>query len=58
MNEKLLILIELLGRFTVSAVTIFVVVNLLGKWFALPICIVMFLWMLNPIFEYKEYGGK
>ena len=57
MNEKTLVFIELTGRTMVSTASIFIVYSLTNIWITLAIVIIMILWLLNPIFEYKTYGG-
>jgi len=58
MNERILLWIEFTGRAIITVAILFVVLNISGKVYAALSCIPMILWMINPILEYKFYGGS
>ena len=58
MNEKILLGFEFGGRGLIATISILVIYNMAGIWIAWLALIIMILWMLNPLFEYKLYGGN
>ena len=57
MKERTLLAFELSGRGIISVITTWVTSNMVS-WLTWPVVIIMILWMLNPLFEYKTYGGS
>ena len=57
MKEKTLLAFELPGRGIIAIITTWVTFNMIS-WLTLPVTIIMVLWILNPLFEYKTYGGN
>lgn len=56
MKKIILVTIEFTARVIIGVSILFIIINLLSGWYGIPAFIIMILWMLNPVFEYKQGG--